>query len=150
MNANQLLKQDHDQFKQLYQQFQSASGQQQQQILQQALQMTFAHSEIEKQIYYPALEQVNDQRLQQLVADAYQDHQKVDQMTRQLMSMQGQPSTQTETLFRQMAQDFIQHAEEEEHEMFPLAQQHLGQQLDQLGQQMQQQKQQLMASAPTP
>jgi iron-sulfur cluster repair protein YtfE (RIC family) len=150
MDAIQMLKQDHDKVKQMFQQYRQGStsgGGQRQTIVQQCCQELFVHSELEKQIFYPACERAGDNQIQAMITEGRQEHQKVDRLVQQLMQMGG-GSQQADSMFQELMQNVDHHVQEEETELFPLVQQRMGQELSTLGQQMQQQKQQLMTAAP--
>ena len=146
MDPIQMLTEDHQKVRQLFQRFQQAgSPQEKQTIAQNVFQELSVHSVLEKEIFYPAVQQKVTQD-RDLVEHSYHDHATVEQLVSQLKSMD--PSNQQyTTMFQELISNVEEHAQEEEQRMFPDAQQHLGGDLQRLGQEMQQRKQALMGSS---
>lgn len=144
MNPVQMLLDDHEKVRQLFQQFLQASDtQQKQQIADQVLMELDVHANLEEEIFYPAMRQKGDAQDKDMVAEAYEEHAQAKDLMQQLRGMQAS-DPQFTTLFQQLQQDVEHHVQEEETEMLPKAQQELSDQMDRLGQEMMQRKQQLM------
>jgi len=92
------------------------------------------HSTIEEEIFYPAVKDVRGG--QSLVAEALVAE-------AQGMSMDADEVLET---VRELRDAVVHHATEEEREMFPVAQEGLGAQLEELGKQMAARKRQLATS----
>ena len=144
MNAVQMLTEDHEKVRGLFQQFQSAGGAQQQ-IAQQVFTELDVHAAIEEEIFYPAMRTQADAQGKEMVAEAYEEHAQVKAMIGELRGMNA-GDAQFAARFQELQQNVEHHAHEEESEMFPQAQELLGNQLDRLGEQMMQRKQQLMST----
>jgi hemerythrin superfamily protein len=121
MNAIELLKQDHQQAAAMMQQLAAADegGQgkdpQHTEIFNDLKQALTLHTRMEEQVFYPAMEEFDE--ASHLIGEAYREHDQVD------------------TLLEH-------HVEEEERDIFPLAQQLCGQQrLEEMGREMEQMKQ---------
>ncbi len=147
MNPVQMILDDHERVRQLFQQFQQADEQQQkQQIADQVLMELTVHANLEEEIFYPAMRQkASGSEDQQMVQEAYEEHAQAKALIQQLQGMQAS-DPQFTTLFQQLQQDVEHHVQEEETEMLPKAQQELSDQMDRLGQEMAQRKQQLMTT----
>ncbi len=145
MNPVQMLKDDHQRVRQLFQQFQQTNDQdRQQQIADQVLTELDVHAAIEEEIFYPAMRQkAGGGEEQQMLEEAYQEHAQAKTLIQQLRGMQAS-DPQFSTLMQQLQQDVEHHVEEEETEMLPKAEEELSDQMDRLGQEMQARKQQLM------
>jgi hemerythrin superfamily protein len=147
MDPVQMLLDDHEKVRTLYRQYQQSSdNQQKHQVARQILTELEAHSKVEEQAFYPAVEQQGNSQLKQVVHHSEEEHQKVDQMIMKLKGM-GSFSQEFDTQFTQLMSDVEHHVQEEESEMLPQARQILGGQTDQLSQQMQQIKQQTLSSS---
>ena len=77
--------------------------------------------------------------------EAIQEHQKVKDMIAALREM-GPDSQAFDTKFRELMQNVEHHVEEEETEMFSLAEQELSEDLDDLKEEMQELKKDILAS----
>ena len=139
-DAITLLTADHEEVRKLFGQVLSAGIHQKQQLALQITEALKAHTTIEEEIFYPALQS----KLADQIREARSEHQKVDQLLRQMSKIQAEDVRFTEML-TELQQNVEHHAGEEEREMFPQARELLGQDtLRQLGQQLQQRKQALV------
>ena len=147
MNPVQMILDDHERVRQLFQQFQQADDEQRkQQIADQVLMELTVHANLEEEIFYPAMRQkASGSEDQQMVQEAYQEHSEARALIQQLQGMQAS-DPQFTTLFQQLQQDIEHHVQEEETEMLPKAQEELSDQMDRLGQEMAARKQQLMST----
>jgi hemerythrin superfamily protein len=105
------------------------------------------HSKLEEEIFYPAVQAKADQEGQDLVAESIQEHHVVDMLMKEMKGLDPK-SDEYEAKFTVLMENVEHHAEEEETEMFPDAEEQLGGELDRLGAQMERRKKQLMASTP--
>lgn len=145
MDPIQMLIEDHRQVDQLFEQFeQTSSPQEREQIAQRVFKALAIHGILEKQIFYPAVAKKGDVDDKELVDHSYHDHAEVEQLIGQLKAM-APTDSDYESTFMELKQHVQEHANEEEEDMFPDAQQHLEGELTQLGAKMQQLKQELMA-----
>lgn len=140
MNAIELLKDDHQMAMSLITELESADDQvgtdgSQTETFNKLHQALKLHTRMEEEIFYPALESFDETR--DLVKEAYTEHDQVDQLLMQL-SAQSPNEEEFQELLAELRSDIEHHVEEEEGEMFPQAEQLLGQQrLQEMGQQMQ-------------
>ena len=145
MDPIQMLTEDHQRVKTLFGQYeQAANAQQKQQIAQNVFQELTIHSVLEKDIFYPAVREKGNQEDKQLVEHSYHDHAEAEKVIAQLKSMEAS-DPKYDQLFFKLRDSVLEHAQEEEDQMFPDAKKELGQDLPRLGQEMQRAKQDLQA-----
>ena len=147
MKATTLLKNDHSAVKKLLTAFghtTARAAQQRQELMDQIAQELEIHSAIEEEIFYPAVKSVRGG--QSLVSEAKAEHKKVDSLVAEAQGM----SMDTEEVMEKVEElrdAVIHHATEEEREMFPVAEDGLGeQQLEELGEQLAARKKELLTS----
>lgn len=96
------------------------------------------HTQLEEQIFYPALEGFDETRA--LVEEAYQEHQGVDDLLEELTALNPTDEDWAEKI-EELRASLDHHITEEENEMFPKAEEIIGQsELEKLGDQMEQMK----------
>lgn len=79
------------------------------------------HSEIEKQILYPAFKERAENHEERLeVLEAFEEHAIVDQLVEQIQSMDARDETY-EAKIKTLMDAVLHHVKEEENEMFPSA-----------------------------
>ena len=145
-DAVAILKQDHATVKQLFQQFQSAgAGKGRSEIAQKVFTELEVHAQIEEEIFYPAVRAKGEEEGQDLVTEAIEEHQTVKDLIAELKGMP--PGEEFDTKFQELVDNVEHHAEEEEAEMFPLAEEALGDELDRIGGEMSRRKRQLAGKA---
>jgi hemerythrin-like domain-containing protein len=147
MNAIELLIQDHKEAASLMDQLETADkgDRSANQMFLQLKQALTLHTQIEEQIFYPALK--NHEETSDMVPEALEEHQEVDDI---LADMSGLNPGNDEFMDKltELRDSIEHHVEEEENEMFPKAEQVLGQnRLQEMGRQMQQMKQGKSATA---
>jgi iron-sulfur cluster repair protein YtfE (RIC family) len=90
------------------------------------------HTSIEEQIFYPALESFDETK--ELIKKSHKEHEEVDELLRQMIPGEADWEDQVAELKRKVEH----HAEEEEREVFPKAEQLLGEEeLLRMGQEIQ-------------
>jgi hemerythrin-like domain-containing protein len=150
MNALEFLKQDHQEAMSMMDQLET-SGQDTggakatMAVFSQLKQALTLHTKMEEQLLYPALQ--NNEQTGDIITEAYEEHQTVDEI---LAEMSGMAQTNGEFLDKlaELRENVEHHVEEEENEMFPRAEQILGQhRLEEMGNQMQQMKKGMSATA---
>lgn len=148
-NAVAMLKADHDKVDSLFQQYDELDGQVQQQraIIEQVCKELEVHAAIEEEIFYPAVRKMGDEG-KDLASEALKEHQSIKDSISRLKRARPDDADYDNTV-EDLMECVSHHVEEEEEEMFPEAEQQLGDQLTRLGEQMQQRKQQLMGSTRT-
>jgi hemerythrin superfamily protein len=150
MNIIDMLKADHRKVQELFHQYEAAGGrstQQQRGIAEQIFTELEVHSTLEEEIFYPAVRTKLDQEGQELVDDSLEDHQTVKALITELRALNPNDE-QFATKLEELRENVEEHVGEEEDEMFPEAQEALGNELDRLSTQAQDRKEKLMASEP--
>jgi len=146
MDALTLLKQQHDEVKELFTQFEAAEDEAEQQELFDRIADDFAaHGEIEEKIFYPA---VYVGPLQEKLREALEEHLSAKRLIADLLEME--PGDEQFDAKMQVLQEQIEHhVQEEEGELFPLVRQNFArEELEALGEQMERMFDQLQESDP--
>ena len=146
MNATTLLKNDHSAVKKLLTAFghtTARAAQQRQQLMDQIAQELEIHSTIEEEIFYPAVKSMRGG--QSLVSEAKAEHKKVDSLVAEAQGMSMDTDEVMEKV-EELRDAVVHHATEEEREMFPVAEDGLGEQLEELGEQLAARKKELQTS----
>jgi hemerythrin superfamily protein len=117
MNALDLLIEDHQRVKQLFEQAQQIRDNQQKKELFDQIDMELAiHAEIEETIFYPALEEHNE--LKDMVREARREHEEVEQLLLEIEDLATEDTDFTSQL-AELEESVEHHVAEEEGEMFP-------------------------------
>jgi hemerythrin superfamily protein len=118
MNALELLKQDHERVKELFERGrQTEDKKQQKQIFKQIKSELEAHTRIEETIFYPAM--AEHEELKEMVLEAIEEHKQVKTMLREMAKLSSN-SEKFKPKFKVLKDDVEHHAEEEEEgKMFP-------------------------------
>lgn len=141
MIATELLKNDHKEAISLIEELEAADDQvgtdptftETFNRLNELLQM---HTRIEEEVFYPAMKEFDESR--DLVREFYKEHKEVDRLLAQLSTMAPNVEEFQETL-SEMREDIEHHVDEEENELFPMAERLCGEsKLQEMGRQMQQ------------
>jgi len=137
MNAIDLIKEDHDQFRGMIRDYEKAraGSDERGEIARQLLPRLDAHSRMEEEILYPALRATGDEQAQPRMAESNEEHAMQDALVSELLTLP--PGTeQFEARFHVLTVSTLHHMEEEERETLPLAKRLLGDELDRLGAEM--------------
>lgn len=146
MEATKLLKKQHEEVKDLFEQFEAAEKDSEKQELFDRIADDFAaHGEIEEKIFYPA---VYVGQLKDKLQEAVEEHLVAKRVAADLLQME--PSDEQFDAKMKVLKELIEHhVEEEEGELFPLVRQSFArEELDALGEQMEQMFAQLQEDEP--
>jgi hemerythrin-like domain-containing protein len=149
-NAIDLLTADHAHVKDLFQQYEAAgrrAHQKKQGIAEEVFAELEVHTTLEEELFYPAMKRKTDQDGKDLVAEAVEEHHVVTTLMNELKGLDP-TDERYDAKFKVLMDNVEHHIEEEEGEMFPEAEEVLGDRLERLGTQMQERKQQLTAARP--
>jgi hemerythrin-like domain-containing protein len=102
------------------------------------------HAQLEEQIFYPAVNEETEDG-QELVQEAIQEHQTVKDLIAALREM-GPDNKEFDAKFHELIHKVEHHVEEEESAMFPLAEDELEEDMQDLKNEMQELKEQILAS----
>ena len=118
MNALDLLKQDHEAVKELFEQAEATDdSKQQRNIFKQIKKSLEAHARIEEGVFYPAMEKY--EQLKDLVLESYEEHKQIKRLLKEIDDLVSD-SEKFEPKLKVLMENVEHHAEEEEEgKMFP-------------------------------
>ncbi len=102
------------------------------------------HTELEENVFYPTVNEETEEG-PELVKESLSEHETVKILIQELRSM-AHETDEFDAKFHELIQNVEHHVEEEEAEMFPLAEEELGDDLDEMGEEMQELKADLQGS----
>jgi general stress protein YciG len=142
-HAVELLKADHAHVHSLYEDYETAGGEDKYTLAEKIIRELEAHAVIEEEIFYPALQEKADKRGKDLVREAFEEHKAIKGAIRELRDMDPEQDSY-ESKFHDLMQDVEHHVGEEEGEMLPVAEEVLGDALEELGADMEKRKHELL------
>ena len=151
MDALLLLTGDHNRVRGLFKLFKAAHEakdvQRGQQLAEKIIRDLTVHTELEEQIFYPAVRDAGDEKLKELVVEGFEEHAVVKELIEEVQA--GQPGEEHWIAkMKVMIENVEHHAEEEESDMWPKVRSALDSTaLERLAQQMEAKKREL--GAPT-
>jgi len=149
MEATALLKKDHAAVKALFKKFESAGDraeQTKQRLFAQVKAELDAHAAIEEEIFYPAMQKVRSKEVQDMVLEAIEEHKVVKTLLAEIAELTPDDDV-FDAKMKVLQENVEHHADEEEEEMFPKAEEHLSEERrEELGEQMESRKQTLKAA----
>ena len=135
MNALELLKQDHQKVKGLFQDVRKSSDRGKQKELFDKIDTELhIHTHIEETVFYPAIEE--QEKLKDMVAEALEEHQEAKMVLEELEEL-GADNHDFGSKLQQLMEAVEHHIDEEEGEMFPKIRQVFDEdELEQLGEEL--------------
>lgn len=131
MDALELLKQDHQKVKELFEKAEETDGKQQEKIFEQIKTELETHARIEETVFYPAVQE--HEELKDMVLESLEEHKQIKTLLREMDNL-ASDSEKFEPKLKVLMENVEHHAEEEEGKMFPKLRQIMGKQkLEQLG-----------------
>jgi hemerythrin superfamily protein len=139
MKATDLLKKQHRQVEKLFKQCENAKQpRQRRELMDQIVQMLKMHTKIEEEIFYPAVRELGTSKAEEMIDEAFEEHHVVDLVLAELPEVDPEDE-RFEAKITVLSELVDHHVEEEEGEMFPMAEKKLGaERVKELGQQMEQ------------
>ena len=136
MDALELLKQDHQEVKKLFQQAEGAEGKQKIEVFAKIKKALETHTRIEEGIFYPAMEKREE--LKDMVLESLEEHKQVKTLLKEMDALVSD-SEKFEPKLKVLQENVEHHAEEEEEgKMFPKVRQLFDKAaLERLGQKLQ-------------
>lgn len=117
MDALELLKQDHQHVKELFQQADGTQDSNERKQLSNQIETALEiHAHIEETVFYPALEEREE--LKDMVAEAREEHQEVKALLEEIEDLQSD-GDELDSKLQELQETVEHHVEEEEGEMFP-------------------------------
>lgn len=141
--AVEMLKTDHQRVHSLFEDYETAGGEDKTAIAHKIMQELEVHAAIEEEIFYPAFREKSGKQGRDMVTEALEEHQSVKTALKELKAMEPDDGA-FEGTFLDMMHDVEHHVGEEEGEMFPLAEEVLGDSLEELGAEMHKRKHDVM------
>jgi hypothetical protein len=132
MKATELLKKQHREVKALFRRAKKASAGERGDILDEIGQKLAHHMRIEEEIFYPAVHEVGTKKAEEIVPEAYEEHHVVKLVLDELPELD--PGNERFEAKMTVLDELVQHhVEEEEKEMFALAEKLGDERLKELG-----------------
>ncbi len=138
MKATDLLKKQHKNVKALFKKVENTEGgRQRRQLMDEIANELKIHTKIEEEIFYPAVRELGTSKAEEMIDEAFEEHHVVDLVLAELP--QVDPEDERFDAKMTVLSELIEHhVEEEEGELFPMAEKKLGKdRLQMLGEQMQ-------------
>jgi hemerythrin-like domain-containing protein len=126
MKATELLKKQHREVKALFKEIEGTDAPAQRtKLMATLIEKLKLHTALEETIYYPAVKEIETKKAQDMVMEAYEEHHVVDLVLAELPTVD--PAADTFEAKMTVLKELIEHhVEEEEGEMFPMADKKLG------------------------
>jgi hemerythrin superfamily protein len=142
MNALDLLRKDHDDVRQLFDLFKSTSNENEHRNMIERIKRALdIHSHIEEIIFYPAVEDQEDEELCTLVDEAFEEHEEVDMLLEEIDRL-NREGAELRPKMMELIDHVEHHASEEETAMFPKVREFMNEEeLKRLGEQLHSEKQ---------
>jgi hemerythrin superfamily protein len=117
--ATALLREDHRTVKRLFADYEDMESESQKAELFRKIEHELTvHTQIEEEIFYPAMEEVDDEECKDLIREAHEEHKVVKTLLEELRGMDP-ADEQFDAKVKVMGENVEHHAEEEESELFP-------------------------------
>ena len=115
-NAVEMLREDHQKVKRLFEEFENAEGREKEQIVEKTVRELEIHAALEEEIFYPAAEEQVDEK--QSIDEAREEHHVVKLLIGELKKMTAEDE-RYDAKYTVLAESVKHHIEEEESELFP-------------------------------
>jgi hemerythrin-like domain-containing protein len=136
-SAIAMLTADHQKVKDLFEEYDSAEeSSERKTIAEQVFHELEIHTQLEEDIFYPAVAKKGGDEPKKLVAEARKEHEKVKHLIASLRKLEASDEKYDE-LFQELMENVEHHVKEEEDELFPIAESELGDEIEDLGAKMQ-------------
>ena len=136
MKATDLLKKQHKEVKGLFKKVEKTEDARgRKQLLEQITQALELHTRIEEEVFYPAVRGLETRKAEEMVAEALEEHHVVKLVLKDLPNVDPEDE-RFEAKMTVLSELVEHHADEEEQEMFKVAQRLGDEELEALGRQM--------------
>ena len=136
MKATDLLKKQHKEVKALFKEIEDAEGaRERKRLLNEIVTSLESHTVIEEEMFYPAVRGIETQKAEEMVLEAFEEHHVVKLVLAELPNVDLEDE-RFEAKMTVLSELVEHHADEEEKEMFKLAQKLGKDELEALGEQM--------------
>jgi hemerythrin superfamily protein len=139
MKATDLLKKQHRQVEKLFKEVEKTEDpKQRRKLMDQIAADLKMHTQIEEELFYPAVREVGTAKAEEMIDEAFEEHHVVDLVLAELPQVDPEDE-RFEAKMTVLSELVKHHVEEEEEEMFPMAEKKLGaERIKELGQQLEQ------------
>jgi hemerythrin-like domain-containing protein len=135
MKATDLLKKQHRDVKALFRRAKKAEAGERRDIMDEISEQLSHHMEIEEEIFYPAVREIGTKKTDEMIPEAYEEHHVVKLVLNELPNVD--PEDERFEAKMTVLDELIQHhVDEEEEEMFKIAQKLGDERLKELGEEM--------------
>jgi general stress protein YciG len=148
VTATEILRADHERVKGLFHDYDTADDEDldtRRSIAHTVFRELEVHAKIEEDIFYPAIRKRLGDQGEELVDEAVEEHSTVKELIEELRTMSPEDEDYNDK-FQDVIDNVLHHAEEEESEMLPLAEEKMGDAIQALGIEMAERKRQLMST----
>jgi hemerythrin superfamily protein len=139
MEATKLLKNDHDEVRAMFKEYEKTGDRalaKKAKLFEQIRDALTAHAKIEEEVFYPAVKAARSEEAKDEVREATEEHKIVKTLLSELDRMKPSDE-QYDAKMKVLMESVEHHAEEEEDEMFKQARKHLSRErLESLGEEM--------------
>jgi len=145
--ATALLREDHRKVKKLFSEYEKLEdGEERKAELFQTIQKELTiHAQIEEELFYPALEKIDDEETKELVLEAHEEHKIVKTLLAELSRMTPEDEG-FDAKVKVLMDSVKHHADEEEEELFPCFEEDVPKESrDQISEQLRARKEELTA-----
>ena len=125
MKATDLLKKQHRQVEKLFKEAEKAQPRQRRQLMDQIAEQLKLHTRIEEEIFYPAVRELGTSKAEEMMNEALEEHHVVDLVLAELPDVDPEDE-RFEAKMTVLSELVQHHVEEEEGEVFPMAEKKLG------------------------
>jgi hemerythrin superfamily protein len=148
-NAIEMLRADHRKLKELIDEFYAADERAyrtKKAIAERVFRELEVHTRLEEEIFYPAVKSRMDEVGEDLILESVETHRVIATLIDELKAMKSDDVFYS-AKFKVLAENVEQHIEAEEGELFPGAQQKLGDDMKRLGEELERRREQLTTRA---
>jgi hemerythrin-like domain-containing protein len=144
-DAIAMLKADHQRVRDLFAQYEAADNVETKRTLaEQVFTELEMHAQLEENVFYPAVNEETEEG-PELVKESLSEHEAVKNLIQALRGM-AHDTDEFDAKFQELIQNVEHHVEEEEAEMFPLAEEELAEDLTDMREEMQELKAELQGA----
>jgi hemerythrin superfamily protein len=139
MNAMDLLKEDHDRVREMFDRFRDLGEEDRagkQRLFNRIAEALEIHAQLEERIFYPAVRSVKSEDAMEITLEAFEEHKIAETLLRQIRSL-ARGDARKDAKMKVLMESVEHHIEEEEDEIFGEAADLGDERLDELGDQMQ-------------
>jgi hemerythrin superfamily protein len=139
MKATDLLKKQHRLVEKLFKECEKTEDpRKRRQLMDEIANNLKLHTKIEEEVFYPAVREMGTSKAEKMIDEAFEEHHVVDLVLAELPKVDP-ADERFEAKMTVLSELVEHHVEEEEEEMFPMAEKKLGaERIKELGQQMEQ------------